>query len=227
MRVMYDAINPENIPKDAKLVASYVDGRWPNYYKLAGLFPNAKRLSIAVFDTSQAMCLDVEGGNPTTPAQSVDWVLNMRSAGITPWIYCNQDIHDTNPYGWGRIRRAFDARNVAQPLYWVANYTTGPVFVDGAVAHQYQGTTAPGFDLSIVLDYIPGFDSPVKPLPTGKVKKIMFLASTSDGKIWLITNNSRKHVLTPSDVKQYQAAGVVTVNLTDQEILTYPDVTGQ
>jgi hypothetical protein len=59
---------------------------------------------------------------------------------------------------------------VAEPHYWIANYSTGAIMYAGSVAHQYSN---PGpVDISIVADYWPGVDSatptptPIPPEPT-------------------------------------------------------------
>lgn len=148
-RVMYDAITPSNIPKDAQIVASYVSGQWPNFSQLKDLFPNARYISIATNDSAAAMVLDVERFD-ATPEQAPPWVSRMRAAGmIAPWVYMNSST-------WPAVRQAFHNQAVKPPLYWVADYsqTTIP---DGAIALQYQNT--PEFDISYLVDYIPGFDT--------------------------------------------------------------------
>lgn len=79
---MYDDVNLSLIPRDAKAVAGYVGGRWPtwNRIKLAAMFPGAKKLSIAISASENAMCLDVETGD-ATPAQAAAWVKRQLALG--------------------------------------------------------------------------------------------------------------------------------------------------
>jgi hypothetical protein len=146
---MFDATVPSNIPNDAAYVAGYVDGAWPWMRTQPALFPNARKLTIAVFATSRARCLDVESGN-ATPAQAPGWVTQERAAGEDPWVYCSQ----FGNYGWQAVQNAFNAAKVAHPHYFIAAYNgtrTLPV-LNGitAIAHQYVDTGP--YDLSSLSD---------------------------------------------------------------------------
>jgi hypothetical protein len=104
--------------------------------------------------TDSGTVLDCEQGN-CTPAQSVDWVLLRRKAGVDPTVYCGRNTW------WGQIRAAFQARNVPEPHYWVADYSgdpAKPAIPPGAIALQYED--AGPYDLSAVADYWPGVDPP-------------------------------------------------------------------
>lgn len=140
-----------------RLVAGYDDGLYAWSSAEWALFPGLIHVHIAVFaDTDSGTVLDCEPGN-CTPAQSVDWVLMRRRAGVDPTVYCNQ----LNPVtGWPAVRAAFQARRVAEPHYWVANYDDSTAIPSGAVAKQYED--AGPYDLSSVADYWPG----VEPIPT-------------------------------------------------------------
>ena len=154
MRTMYDAIYPANIPTDAQMVAGYVDGHWAWTAAEWALFPNAVKVRIAVFpSTNDGHCLDIEVGD-ATPAQGPAWVVMRRNAGIDPSVYCNTAT-------WPAVRAAFAAAQVAEPHYWIAAYPgNGPNLYPGSVAHQYAN---PGpVDISVVADYWPGVD----PAPT-------------------------------------------------------------
>lgn len=89
---MYDSTTPaKSIPKRARAVAGYVDGRWPTFYSLASLFPHALRVSIAVFATAGADFLDIEAGN-AKPAQAPGWVNRQRAAhNPRPGVYSSLD----------------------------------------------------------------------------------------------------------------------------------------
>lgn len=135
------------------LVAGYVDGAYAWSPAHWALFPHSVHVRIAVFaSTNDGVVLDCEPGN-CTPAQSVDWVLMRRRAGVDPTVYCNQ----LDPQvGWPAVRAAFHARGVAEPHYWVANYSGNTAIPPGAVALQYTDTGS--YDLSLVADYWPGVD---------------------------------------------------------------------
>lgn len=155
-RTMYDGITASRLPTSAQLVAGYVDGLYAWSAADWARFPNGVKVRIACFaSTDDGVVLDCEPGN-CTPAQSVDWVLMRRRAGVDPTVYCNE----LDPVaGWPAVRAAFRARGVPEPHYWVANYSVNqgsPQIPAGAVALQYADKGA--YDLSVVADYWPGVD---------------------------------------------------------------------
>lgn len=158
-RTMYDGVDATKLPVSAQLVAGYVDGlyRWSdaNWAR----FPNSVKVRVAVFSqTNDGQVLDVEPGD-ATPAQSVDWVLMRRRAGIDPSVYMNAST-------WPTVRSAFQARGVPEPHYWVAQYDGVATIPGGAVAKQYYNNNDLGYDLSIVADHWPGVDPvPFSPSP--------------------------------------------------------------
>lgn len=155
MRTMYDGIADDAhlIPADAQMVAGYVDGlyRWSDTHW--ALFPHAIKVRIAVFATTDdGVVLDCEKGN-CTPAESVDWTLMRRKAGVDPTVYCGRNTW------WADIQAAHRARGVPQPHYWVADYSvdqTNPAIPAGAIALQYADKGS--YDLSVVADHWPGVD---------------------------------------------------------------------
>lgn len=156
-RTMYDGITVANLPATATMVAGYVDGLYSNIAALAARFPNATRVPIAVFpSTDDGIVLDVETGD-ATPAQAPGWVQMRRSHGVDPTVYCNSDT-------WPAVRQAFAAAGVPEPHYWIAAYDNNPTIPAGAVAKQYQSTDP--WDASVVADYWPGIDSAPTPAPT-------------------------------------------------------------
>src|SRR5262249_24382035 len=78
---MYDAVTVSNIPPTPQAVAGYVDGKFPTYATIRARFPRAKHLSIAVFPSDNADCLDIEVGD-ARPDQAGAWVKRQKALGI-------------------------------------------------------------------------------------------------------------------------------------------------
>ncbi|HEU5355959.1 MAG TPA: hypothetical protein VFU65_15910 [Actinocrinis sp.] len=150
-RTMYDGVDASRLPTNAQLVGGYVDGLYAWSAADWARFPNSVKVRIAVFSsTNDGEVLDVEPGN-ATPAESVDWVLLRRRAGVDPTVYMNTST-------WPTVRSAFSARGVAEPHYWIAQYDGVASLPAGAVAKQYYNNNQAGYDLSVVADYWPGVD---------------------------------------------------------------------
>lgn len=164
-RVMYDGTNDDAAAiavqaRPGDLVAGYVDGLYKWSDADWSRFPTAVKVRIAVFSsTNDGHVLDVERGN-ATPAQSVDWVLLRRAAGVDPTVYMNLST-------WPVVRAAFQARGVPEPHYWVADYDGVAVIPAGAVAKQYADDQLLGvpWDISVVAAYWPGVDPAPIPAP--------------------------------------------------------------
>lgn len=153
-RTMYDGIDASRLPVDAQLVAGYVDGLYVWSTADWARFPNAVKVRIAVFSqTNDGEVLDVEPGN-ATPAESVDWVLRRREAGVDPTVYMNTST-------WPTVREAFTARKVAEPHYWIAQYDGVAQLPAGAIAKQHTNDETAGWDVSVVADHWPGVDPAV------------------------------------------------------------------
>lgn len=164
-RTMYDSTSPWDIPRDAEMVAYYVDGKfaWPQSW--LDMFPNAVKVSISAVGTRTAQVGDVEVGCIWPPANAVPWVLRARGDGFDPTIYVNERND------WGPVRQAFQAAGVPEPHYWVANYDGVAAIPPGAVAKQYAHPsdgdgiadrpweTGAHYDKSVVADYWPGVDA--------------------------------------------------------------------
>jgi hypothetical protein len=160
MRTMYDAVTASNIPRDAVMVAGYVDKIKLEPWSAAdwARFPNAVKVEIVKKASSNfGDVLDVEPGD-ATPAEAPGWVRMRRAAGADPTVYMNAST-------WPTVRQAFADQGVRPPHYWVAKYDKSPTWGAGwaelgCVAKQYLGDVAPGIDLSSVADYWPGVDAP-------------------------------------------------------------------
>jgi hypothetical protein len=158
MRMMFDGVTPAAVPAGAQLYAGYLDGKWISYPGLVAAHPAAVHVPIVVSASYNAgTVLDVENGD-ATPAQSVGWVLARRAATVDPTVYCSVS-------SWPAVKAAFAARGVAEPHYWVADYSLGdnPAIPAGAVALQYADRG--GYDVSAVADYWPGIDAAPAPPP--------------------------------------------------------------
>lgn len=147
---MYDSVNPARIPRDAEMVAGYVNGIYAWKDTDWALFPHAVHVGIAVRASyNGGEVLDVERGD-AAPAEAPGWVLMRREAGIDPTIYCSESL-------WTTVAREFNNQGVVAPHYWIAHYDGSPDIPIGAVAKQYSNT--PGWDVSSVADYWPGVDN--------------------------------------------------------------------
>ena len=161
MATLYDSTSANDIPSDAPLVGGYVDGlyRWTSADWAR--FPNSTQVRIAVSPaTNDGFVLDVEQGD-ATPAQAPVWVQMRRNAKIgNATIYCSRSVLP-------EIQAAFTAAGVAQPFYWVADWTGTVHMVPGAVATQYADPPASGghFDLSVTNDVWPHI-APAPVLPS-------------------------------------------------------------
>nr|WP_240490884.1 glycoside hydrolase family 25 protein [Amycolatopsis vancoresmycina] len=158
---MYDAVTAANIPGDARMVAGYIDRIKLAPWSAAdwARFPNAVKVTIVKkAATNDGDVLDVEPGD-ASPGEAPGWVQMRRAAGADPTIYCSLAL-------WPSVRNAFSAAGVAEPHYWIAHYDGDPAIPAGAIAKQYLGNVAPGYDVSSVADYWPAVDG-AGPASTG------------------------------------------------------------
>jgi hypothetical protein len=151
---MFDALNPNNIPPQAEVIAHYVDVISPANAALR--WPGKVLVSIARNAQERARVADVENTD-LTPQQLPGWVTWQRQNGMEhPWGYVNRD-------NWPACREECNRQGVAEPLWWVAWPGAGGVIPPGAIAVQYafEGT----YDVSLVADFVPGLDQPPAPQP--------------------------------------------------------------
>lgn len=119
--VMFDSVSLDQIPRSAPAIAGYTGGNWPTYAMLESLFPNAKRLSIAIQASEDADCLDVEVGD-ANPDQVVEWVRRQHKRGVKrPVVYTSVSAMD---HIWELLRVAGIKRR--RVLLWTAHYTFQP-----------------------------------------------------------------------------------------------------
>jgi len=214
---MYDAADPSGIPRTARMVGGYVDGRYRWSAAQWGMFPNAVKVRIAVDPaTNDGHVFDGPPDNATWP-QVVSWVVMRRHAGADPSVYTDLDQ-------WPIGRQAFNNAGVAQPHWWIAYWDGSTVVPPGAVAHQYTDRSDI-YDISAVLDYWPGVDpapSPAPPPPAPAPIDLSTLedpvivlgvnpdpaAPTVNQGIWLLSGNLYAHIPSPSDVVALTSQGV-------------------
>ena len=158
-RLCYDSTAASDIPATARIVGGYVDGLFKWSDEDWARFPDAVKVRIACFSsTNDGQVGDVEKGD-MTPEGSVGWVVMRRGVGIDPTIYCSRSQLPA-------VRAAFQLAGVAEPHYWLADYGDGvtprpaPPIPDGAVALQYEHEAQTGghYDLSVVADFWPGVE---------------------------------------------------------------------
>lgn len=166
---MYDACSPGNLPA-GDLGAVYVDGSCRTIY-------TAGRRTISSIAQADADEGDVEPGNPGW-ASWVPWVARQRARGNPyPWLYCCDDDYGSSYFdGWRHVDgvAAFRAAGVPEPLWRVFNFNLSepPGY---AVAVQVAVDIAPGYDVNVLADHIPGLDPdpPPTPPPPAQEDKIM------------------------------------------------------
>jgi hypothetical protein len=86
---MYNSIDVSALPRGADAYAGYVDGKWPTFPALKRRFAGsgAHLLSIAVFASGDADCLDIEPGDAAN-AQAPGWVRRQLKGGAgRPCLY--------------------------------------------------------------------------------------------------------------------------------------------
>ncbi|MHB1519326.1 MAG: hypothetical protein ACYCVN_12320 [Acidimicrobiales bacterium] len=151
MATMYDSVTPSAIPTNAAIVAGYIDGLYAWTPSDWAKFPTAQKVTICIDPAHDARVLDVENGNPSTPAEAVTWAARQAS----PCIYCNRST-------WPAVLAAFAAASVPPCDFWVADWTGQPHLLVGAVAVQYADpqTSGGNFDLSQTTGSWPGPAAP-------------------------------------------------------------------
>lgn len=143
-RTMYDSIDASMIPPEAEIVAGYVDGHYAWADADWARFPNAVKVPIAVFaSTNAGDVLDCEQYD-ATPEDCPGWIKMRQAAGLAvPTIYC------------GRAAMAAVQQHCAGLTYdlWVADWTGVPHLPAGAMACQYAAKGI--YDISLCADEWP------------------------------------------------------------------------
>jgi hypothetical protein len=227
---MEDAANLEYIdPATIDLIAYYVDGKYvPSNAQLAR-FAGKVHVPISVNPSGNlGVVLDGAPDNGST-GEEPGWVARRRAAGVDPTVYTTLSL-------WSSLVQAMNAAHVAQPHWWIADWTGTPNMIDGAVAHQYQNNGTK-WDRSVVADYWPGIDPvskapapPSKPPVTQPVsgptpaqlalaaaetfeEDDMIMVHDPTGAIYLVSGSLYVHIPAISDVTAFEGAGVKQVNI--------------
>jgi hypothetical protein len=150
---MYDSVNVGTLPHGADAYAGYVQGAFPTFAALKRLFAasGAHLLSIAVFASGNADCLDIEPGDATI-AQAPRWVKRQLARGAhRPCLYTsvsNMDALVTTLGGAGIPR--------AEVRLWSAHYGQGKHICGpgtcGLTRHACDGTQWTDTALGRILD---------------------------------------------------------------------------
>ena len=130
---MYDAVTLSNIPAHPFAVAGYISGSWPTWFQLAGDFPAAHRVSIAIHLGERAMCGDFEPGD-MAPSQAGEWAKQDAGFG-TP---CEYGDLSNMPAIKASDAASFGSNWRAHVLLWLAWYRKIPGLVSGYDAVQYD-----------------------------------------------------------------------------------------
>ncbi len=132
---MFDAVTLSNIPAHPFAVAGYVAGNWITWPLLAGDFPSAHRVSIAIHLGEHAMCGDFEPGD-MDPSTAGTWAKQDTGFG-TP---CEYGDLSNMPAIKASDAATFGSNWRAHVLLWLAWYRKIPGLVSGYDAVQYDDT---------------------------------------------------------------------------------------
>lgn len=144
----------------ASVVMGYDDGNWPDADTLAQMFPGKTvvRITTNPHDDEGDM-LDVETGD-ANPVDLPPWLTRRRADGHGgPLGYHSEGLR-------AQVDAAIMAARVPNCGRFVAAYPgNGPVLQQpGDVGHQYADVNNE-YDLSVVIDYLPGIDKGPEPWP--------------------------------------------------------------
>jgi len=185
MGTMYDAVDVAAIPKDATIVAGYVDGNWPTYGALVKAFPNAQRVSITTIGVIGAMVGDCETGD-LTPQTAAEWAKARLQTGRRPCIYYAR----SNAQAVGAALAAVGVA-VGDVDFWVADWTGVAHLVPGSVATQYSDprTSGGNFDISETIEGWP----PPPPEPPTEGETMTSIVTGGQLHVWAVIGNVTWH----------------------------------
>ena len=132
---MWDGVNLDGIPADAREVAGYIDGDYVTYPQVVKRWPHAAHVAITTAQVGdlRADVYDCEQGDGDAQGAAV-WVLRKLRAhhASFPVVY-------TSLSNWGTVIDAIGALRIPRVLYgyWIADWTGHAHLVPGSVATQY------------------------------------------------------------------------------------------
>jgi hypothetical protein len=152
---MFDTALNNQFPAGAAAYAAYVDGSvgdQPNYAYIVSTFPRAEHLSIALFASNNADCLDVEPG-AAVPSDIPGWYARQVARGIErPVIYASAST--MNDQILPVLSQAGIAR--AKTRLWSAHYGLGEHICGphscGQLSIDADGTQWTSSAMGLVLD---------------------------------------------------------------------------
>lgn len=201
MRVMYDAVNPANIPQGAQMVAGYVDGAYAWTAADWERFTAATKVRIAVhYSTNDGMVGDVENGD-MTPVTAYQWVQMRRAAGVNPSLYGSQST-------LAAVREVFQGYACPLPPLWVATRGGAEQLIPGFVANQWYSNAL--VDMSVVGPYWPGVDTRAV-----EDESMIMVRGSDQAAVYLLVSGRLVHVDNPQDEQALNAVGVPTVVVSD------------
>lgn len=213
-RIMYDAIDVNQLPTGGDVYAGYDDGNWPSAAAIAKRFPGKLVLRITV---NPAHNYGIIGDGPPdngTWAEWIGWVKMRRAAGADPWLNTNQKNN------WQAGRDAFAAARVPEPHWWVANYDGDPTLPAGALMKQYASNG--GYDTSSCAAYLPGIDPapqpPAPPAPQPEEIDMLIVRTKGAPPVYGLSGGLFWHIADPADLQQYINAGIKQVTVDAAEI---------
>ena len=122
---MLDSIPADQLPAgDSFAYAGYMDGEWADYDAIRARFPHAHVLSIAVFASHDADCLDIESGD-ATPDEAAGWYERQKARGVErPCLYASADAMEQEvvPILHGGRHRPFLGAAVERSLHGLPAY---------------------------------------------------------------------------------------------------------
>lgn len=147
MITMFDAIDWQQIPDGAEMVAGYVSGKytWPK--EAWEKFANRKSLQIAINATYNiGNCLVVLPGYAVA-LDVPDWIIKADARMVVPVVYTTKDRVQL-------VDAACKLRNVVPPFYWVRQLNDVAELPSGVIAKQYRATQ--NYGVSVIKENVPG-----------------------------------------------------------------------
>lgn len=181
---MYDSTTWSQIPRDAAIVAGYIDGlyAWPD--TAWNSFPSAQKVTITVLGTKGAKVADCETGD-LTPEQAANWAVGELWNLRRPTIYSNRST-------WPAVCQALESLHVRvdDVDWWAADPTGTPHLVEGSVATQYAWnqlgqTGGRNVDISLTNGQWPNSMAPVPPPAPSRPTRVGIATAPGGTGYWI------------------------------------------